>query len=283
MKALVLSGGGSKGAYQVGVLKKWLQDDGLDYDILTGISVGAINAAHICQTPKGHPKLTWEALNNVWLQVTTSKVRKSWFPFGVIEAFWKPSVYNSAPLQSWIRKGLDAEKIRASGRKLRIVAVSWDSGESYVADETDPDLVSWVIASSAFPVMLTSIQIGGQLWTDGGLRSTTPLGEAIRAGATDIDVILTENPELPDPYRSKGRSALELAPRGLEVLANQILRADLKICGLKNDLVGPYRKVNLRVAMPRVNLSDVSDSLEFTQKTIQRMIAMGYADACSGF
>jgi len=144
----------------------------------------------------------------------------------------------------------------------------------------NPDIASWVLASSAFPVMLSPIEINGQLWADGGVRSVTPLGEAIRAGATDIDVVLCGDPDMKVPFHAKGKAALpSLAVRALEVMSNQIMRADLKIAGLKNDLAGPYRQVNIRVFKPSVNLDEIQDSLDFEQKGIQQLFQIGYEDA----
>ena len=280
MRALVLSGGGSKGAYQVGVLKKLLVDDGNQYDLVAGISVGSINASILAQYPVGKEADAWERMKASWDRVETSRIRKGWCIVGAIASLWESSVYNSKPLLEWILSELNQAKIIGSGRKLRVVSVSWDSGESYVADELDPDIARWVAASSAFPVMLSPVEVRGQLWADGGIRSVTPLGEAIRAGATDIDCVLCADPELEAPFRTKGRAALPaLAVRALELMNNQIMRADLKICGLKNEIAGPYRKVNVRVFKPSVDLSVIQDSLAFDPGLIQRTIALGYEDA----
>jgi NTE family protein len=281
MKALVLSGGGSKGAYQVGVLRKLLVDDRNQYDLVSGISVGSINASIIAQYPVGQEADAWDEMKQVWDQVTTSKIRKGWCLVGALASLWESSVYNSAPLVEWIRGSLDQAKIIGSKRKLRVLAVSWDSGESYVADELDPDIASWVAASSAFPAMLSPVELRGQLWTDGGVRSVTPLGEAIRAGATDIDVIMCSDPDLEAPFAAKGKAALPgLIVRALELMSNQIMRSDLKIAGLKNDLAGPYRQVNVRVFYPSIDLTPIQDSLDFEPEPIQRIIALGYEDAC---
>ena len=280
MKALVLSGGGSKGAYQVGVLKKLLVDDKNEYDIISGISVGALNGAILAQFSKNSN--SWDTLKQTWDQVTTKKIRKNWCPFGIFESLWKSSVYNSKPLIKWIENSLSVEDIKTSGKILRIVAVSWDTGEAFVATEKNDDLKLWVAASSAFPVMLSPILINGNLWVDGGLRSITPLGEAIKAGATDIDVVLTADPDLKSPFDSNGKAAIpSLMVRGLDILTNQIMRSDLKIAGLKNDLAGLYKKVNIRVFQPNIDLETIQTSLDFDQKKIQKIIELGYSDACN--
>jgi len=103
----VLSGGGSKGAFEVGVLQRLMGDEQLDYDLLCGTSVGAINAAYLAQTPLGQPREAAMKLRALWDTVSTEKVHKRWFPFGNAQAFFKTSVYDSEPLHQWIRAGLD--------------------------------------------------------------------------------------------------------------------------------------------------------------------------------
>src|SRR6266853_429267 len=137
-RALVLAGGGSKGAFEVGVLQRLMGDQQLEYELLCGTSVGAINAAYLAQTPLGQPREAVAKLRALWDTVTTDKVHKSWFPFGKVSAFFKPSVYDSSPVHDWIRAGLDVNAVRSSGKRLRVVAVSLGTGESFVANAQTP-------------------------------------------------------------------------------------------------------------------------------------------------
>ena len=280
-RSLVLAGGGSKGAFKVGVLQRLMGDQENDYEMLCGTSVGAINAAYLAQTPLGSPRDAIARLRAQWDTVSTDKVHKRWFPFGRAEAFVKTSVYDSAPVQQWIRSALDANLVRSSGHRLRVVAVSFGTGESFVADERTPDIAEWVIASSAFPVMLTPASIGGDLWTDGGLRSVTPLGEAIRAGATDIDVVLCSDPFAKSPFDVQSAHAIpQLLLRSIDIMNDEVSRADLRIAGLKNDLsqLKPeYRKVKIRLFQPSSPLA--YDPLDFDPKNIRAMIDAGYAQS----
>jgi len=281
MRALVLSGGGSKGAFEVGVLQRLMGDQQLDYDLLCGTSVGAINAAYLAQTPFGQPRQAVAKLRALWDTVTTEKVHKPWFPFGRVSAFFKTSVYDSAPLHAWIRSGLDAKAVRASGRRLRIVSVAFGSGEPFIADEQTLDLAEWVIASSAFPVMLTPASIRGDLWTDGGLRSVTPLGEAIRVGADEIDVVLCSDPFAKSPFDIRDAHAIpQLLLRSIDILNGEVSRADLRIAGLKNDLsqLRPeYRRVKIRLFQPTAALP--FDPLDFDPGNLRQMIEAGYAQS----
>lgn len=256
-------------------------EDGNDYDIMCGVSVGGINTAFLCQTPLGRPRKASQALLDMWRRVKTSKVYKHWCPLGPLEALWKPSVFNSGPLQDWIRSELDAEAIAASGRQLRVGAVAWDNGEYRCGTEKDPDIAEWVIASASFPVFLRPVYIGDRLWSDGGIRNVTPLGEAIRLGADEIDVVMCTNPDLPIPWETDGKAAVpDFMLRVIDLMSDEIIRTDLQVCGLKNDLAEmneKYRKVKVRVVQPTVNL--IENSLKFEQEDIQRMIQQGYDDA----
>ncbi len=286
MRALVMSGGGVRGAYQVGVLRKLLADDGGDYDLLCGTSVGAINAAFLAQTPKGEPDALQKAfadLEALWLGVNNGRIKRHWLPFGVLSALWKPSIYNSRPLQKWIREQLDEKKVARSGRKLRVVSVSWKSGEVRVVSEGEPHLHRWVAASSAFPVMLSPVHIHDEPWADGGMRNVTPLGQAIDAGADEIDVLMCWDPFARVPFDPRHKAALPgLAVRALDVLADQIMRADIQICGLKNHLAKldatAHRHVRVRLFSPRTPIDQ--DPLDFDPAAIRRMIKQGYEEAC---
>jgi len=282
MKALVLSGGGSKGAYQVGVLQKWMAEDKLDYDLLCGVSVGALNCGVLATVLLGQPVTAVNKLTAFWKGLTTAKVRKDWPIFGPAAALWKPSVYDSTPLAAWAYKELTPKLLRASGRTLAVGAVCWETGEYRVADQTSDDITSWVVASASYPAMLSPVKIGGKLWTDGGLREVTPLGEAIRRGATEIDVIVTA-PQNPAAWSTAKQAAIPgFAVRALDLMSAEIMENDLKVCGLKNRLsvalggMG-YRNVKVRVLRPSSEL-DVS-SLTFDGSSIARMIELGYNDA----
>lgn len=284
MRALVLSGGAVKGAYQIGVLKKWMGEEGLDYDILCGVSVGALNVAGLSQTPLGQPKEAIEMMLKFWLErVDTPAIYKRWFPFGRLHSLWLKSVYNSSPLQDLVRSSFKLDNVRSSGRLVAVGATCLDTGENRYARESEDNFVEWVLASSSYPVFLKPISINGQLWSDGGIREVTPLAQAIRMGADEIDVIMCSSPYDKNEWTSKRKVALpDQLLRTLDLMGDQIMRADLEIVGLKNDVaqLDPrYRNIKIRVVQPREEL--VANSLEFNPADVRRMIDLGYEDADS--
>lgn len=282
MKALVLSGGGSKGRYELGALKKWLFEDKIQYDIITGVSVGALNGSFLAQFPKGQEVQAWNALNDLWSKINDAAVYRKWPIFGEVAALWKQSVYDSSPLQKLVRATLDPMKIRASGKKLRVGAVGLSTGEYRVFGESYIAIADAVLASSSFPAMLTPILMEGQLWTDGGVRSVTPLQAAIDLGADDIDVVLCSSKETNVNFPKDGKT-LQIAFRCIEVMGDEIIEDDFKGAEAKNKLlaagmsVGSARLLKMRLVRPEKGL--ISNSLDFDPVKGQLMIDQGYKDA----
>lgn len=279
MRALVLSGGGAKGAYQVGVLKRWMLEQKRDYRIVSGVSVGALNGAALCQAPLGSPELAYRYLEGIWSRVENKKIKKWWFGWW-LAALWKSSVYNSKPLEDWVHTELDPDSIRNSGRELQVGVVSQNTGRYVVATQRAAELCKWVLASASFPVFFKPIDIEGESWTDGGVRDVTPVIEAIRVGATEIDVIMCSNPELPKPWDPKGKNAIDVALRTIDLMTDEIIRGDIRVTGMWNELAEltpKYRNVKINIQQPSVYLTD--DSLDFDPKKVRRMMDRGYADA----
>ena len=109
MRALVLSGGGSKGSYQVGALKYILGEKQVVYDALCGVSVGAINVAYLAMWKAGQEVESALQLSTLWSQLDNSKIYKRWWPFGRWHAIWKKSFFDSSPLNNLLKAGIDID------------------------------------------------------------------------------------------------------------------------------------------------------------------------------
>jgi len=281
MKALVLSGGGSKGAFQLGVLKNLMLLQNEEYQLIVGVSVGALNAAGIGMFPYGSSKEAISWLENFWIEHVNSKtIYKRWCPFGKLHSLWEKSIYNSKPLQELVRGNYVHEKLINSGRQIIVGAVSLNTGEYRYVDQTDPNFVDWILASSSYPVFFEPISIEGGLWSDGGIRGVTPLGQAIRSGADEIDVIMTSPIEVTGEWNSSSAHAVpDQIIRVLDLMNRQIVESDIKMTGLKNDLADlgqQYRKVKIRLFYPHSNLGD---GLDFNTEQIIKNIEIGFNEA----
>src|SRR4051812_31705845 len=129
MRALVLSGGGSKGAYQVGALYHLINDLGINYDILCGVSVGAINCGFLSQFQKGEEFKSIVRLSDLWLKINTNSIYRRWHPFGRLHALWQKSFYDSSPLHDLIKNNINIDKVRESGKQISVGAISLSSGK----------------------------------------------------------------------------------------------------------------------------------------------------------
>jgi NTE family protein len=280
MRALVLSGGAVHGAYQMGAIKYLVEDLGLEYDFFAGVSVGALNSAYMSLYPKGQEKNAVSNLYNIWMGIDNAKVRKNWFPFGVVSALWKDSLYNSQPLIDMVHNTVDVNKIRQANRQVAVGAVNMVTGDYRTFTQNDDFFADGVLASSSFPMGLCPIVINGDKYTDGGLKHIIPMQEAIDSGATDIDVIVCGPAKTTSKFNDV--DVVTFGMRGFDLMCDQLTQADLKVSQLYNIIANagldPTRKyLNIKVIRPSEDLQ--LNSLSFDNPTIQKMIQQGYDEA----
>lgn len=280
MRALVLSGGGSKGAYQAGALKFILGEKNVEYDVFCGVSVGAINCAFLSMFASGEEKQSASLLVDLWSQLNTSKIYKRWSPFGRWHAVWNKSFYDSSPLSHLLKKNLDLDKIRSSGKKVNVGTVSLSSGKYTIFDQTSEYFIDAVIASASFPGMLTPVSFMGQLWIDGGVKEISPIKKAIEMGADEIDVIIT-SPQTRIKHFIENPTTVDVLKRSIDLSTDKIMANDIEKVQMHNILAEAglvdYKYVKLNILRPDFNL--IEDLLDFNPEKIKDMMAKGYADA----
>jgi len=284
MKALVLSGGGSRGAFQVGALKRLVVNEGHTYDILCGTSVGALNASFLAQYKKEDQARGVFDLTSLWLGIKQSDVYTNWPVLGMAIGIFKKGLYNAGNLKKLIKKNIDPKKIVAravEGTKLRLTAASLTTGQLEVFTEQTASILDAVYASAAFPVMFEPIKIGNQWYSDGGLRDISPLAQAIRAGATEIHIINCSNVEIGAQKVDSSRS-LDILLRSVDIMTNEILINDVQTMLDINELVrtlkiAEKRYIDYKLLQPHPS-TKLSDSLTFDHKEIIEMISAGLWD-----
>jgi NTE family protein len=278
MRALVLSGGGSKGPFHVGFCKHMIGELKTHYDILCGISVGGLVASFLAQYKRGQEELAAQELTDQFLPIRNENVWKSWFLFGKLAGLWKSSFLNSSPLESLIFTRLDINRIRASRKKLRIGAVSLTQGTYHIFDETYPDLPAAVLASAIYPGFLSPTYINNEWWVDGGIQQVTPIKAAIDAGATEIDVVVTA-PSSPTFGFEHDPETVDVILRALDLMTHRLTWVDIQYAQRINELVRAgalpsKREVKIRVAAPLQELN--RDPLHFDPKEAREIASLGY-------
>jgi len=280
MRALVLSGGSSKSAYQAGALQYILGELEINYKIFCGISAGAINCALLSMFESGKEKEAADTLKKMWLEIDNSKIYKRHFPFGRFHALWARSFYDSSPLEKLIRDNLDLEKIRTSGKKVTAGTVSISTGKYTIFDETSDNFIDAVIAGASFPGMFAPISFLGELWTDGGIKQLSSIHKAIELGATEIDIIIT-SPETRVKKFIEKPTAVDILKRAFDLSTDKIMQNDIDKVEMHNKLalagLSDKKYVKLNILRPDYNL--IEDLLDFSPKKIAEMMQKGYLDA----
>jgi NTE family protein len=292
MKALVLSGGGAKGSYQIGALKYLLGERGENYDIITGTSVGALNGAFLSMFSSGNELDAIKGLEKLWLGIDSPKIWKKWYwgllgILPVVLPWWlggRTSAYSTAPLRNLVDKYLNPKAVASSGKILRIGAVDLDSGVRQVWDEKDlAHIKKAVLASSSFPLFFEPVEIAGRLYTDAGVREICPIEDAIRAGADEIHLIATGPVEVTTNLDRKG-SGITFGQRIIDIMSSEVEYWDVKAVELYNALYKAKHPlavgkslVKMKVLCPKQVILD--NSLDFSPEKITTNISLGYTDA----
>jgi NTE family protein len=232
--ALVLSGGGARGAYQAGVIQA-LTEITLGHtskppvDIISGVSAGAINAAYIAST-FDRLGASAEKLSHFWSTITTDQVYKTGFSslskiavrwvydlaFGAMKGKTKiKALLDTDPLRALLYEKIDFNNIYTNVAKksfdaLEISATNYTTSQNTSFVQAHSNAPNWhrikrkskisqitvnhVMASASLPLCFPPIFIQGGYYGDGCIRNTAPLSPAIRLGADKLIIVGVRRP-----------------------------------------------------------------------------------------
>src|SRR5690554_6222901 len=226
-RALILSGGGARAAYQVGVLQALgdilPEDAPYPFPIICGTSAGAINATALASHP-GTFKESVTGLAGLWRNLSVDQIyRYGWndiskgigliglslFNEGVGRQ--RPlSLLDNAPLWRLLGEKIRLENLDHEIEKGKLLAVAvsamgYSSGQTVRFFQGHPDLTGWnryrrtgvptrlrlehLMASSAIPTIFPAVRIDDEFFGDGALRQLAPISPALHLGADSLFVI----------------------------------------------------------------------------------------------
>lgn len=200
MKAVVLSGGGSKGSYQIGVWKA-LRKLHIKYDIITGTSVGALNGALMVQNNYHKAINLWKKVNMELLfgdEATDSKEAKDIFNM-YKNNFLKNGGMDVKNLEDVINKYLNKNLFYKSKIKFGLVTVNVsDKKAIQLSKDKIPSehLTDYLMASASCYPAFQAKDIKGNKYIDGGFFDNLPINLAIELGADEIIAVDLEAPGL---------------------------------------------------------------------------------------
>lgn len=202
MKGLVLEGGGTKGAYQIGAYRA-LRELGIEFKGVAGTSIGALNGAYIVQDNIDIMEEIWtkhnythfmnideETYNNVKNVDFTPKNMN--MVISLINKARKNEGIDISPLRNLIESTLTEDTLRKSNKDFGLVTVMWDGKiiprPMFLQDIPKGKLVDYLIASSSLPIFKLD-KLDDKLFLDGMFHNNLPVSLLKEKGYEDIVVI----------------------------------------------------------------------------------------------
>ena len=257
--ALILSGGGARAAYQVGVLLAVAEicpQLAHPFPVICGTSAGAINAAAVA----AHPGVFQQAVQDLadtWRNLTIDKVfhgdmpsllrgvgRIGWSLFHEGSSKTKPfALLDNSPLRELLKQVLPLENLPqriASGEleALCITALGYNSGESVSFFQGSPYLRGWrkfrgvgtpaeitvehLMASSAIPTIFPTVELKREYFGDGAMRQIAPISPALHLGADRVFVIGVSGNRNPAHWGKRGRLPPKHTPSLAQILGEML-------------------------------------------------------------
>lgn len=283
--ALILSGGGARGAFQCAVEKYAREVKGYHWDLIAGVSVGALNGAMIAMQ-KG------ARLFEIWNNLSKEQVYSGGFNLiSVIRLlFGARSFLDNRPLRKLMEQEVDINLFQTD---FRVGTVSLTSGEYVRFTPQDPNFLEALIASTVIPVVWEPVHVSDQFreMVDGGVRNISPIGDVLDADPDELVIINCTSQDTP-PLSGSLRNVLGIGLRTIDILTNEIFINDLRNFIRINQLAKqaeqhnatlyhpqtgkPYRYFNYKLVEPSIPLGDI---LDFSQVSIQKSIAEGFKRA----
>jgi NTE family protein len=218
--AFVLSGGGSLGAVQVGMLRALLEAN-IRPDFVVGTSIGALNAAFLV----GHMNLRGiGAMERLWCSIHRRDVFRI-SPLHLVRGTFgsQNHLFSQLGLQSLIvQAGIGFSRLEDAPVPVHVVTTDLFSGDPVVLSKGDA--MEALMASAAIPGVFPPVRIGTRTLIDGGVVANLPVRQAIELGATRIFVL----PAIFGEVSSVPSSALDMMQHATMIATAALARSELQ-------------------------------------------------------
>ena len=200
VRAVVLSGGGARGGYHIGAWQA-LRELGIDYQMITGTSVGALNGAIMAQGDFETARDMWENLTtadvvNTDVRITAGDKNEQRDEFAqfMLESLRKGGA-DSTPLLRTIAAVVDEQKCRESPIDFGLVTVKYPSMKPVMLWKNEiPEgkLYDYMLASASIFPAFKMHEIDGEQFIDGGYYDGMPINMALEHGADEVIVVVLD-------------------------------------------------------------------------------------------
>lgn len=285
MKALVISGGGSKGAFAGGVAQYLMEVEKRDYDILVGTSTGSLLITHLALNNIG---LLYDIYTNVNQRkifslnpfVVRKKDGREFVSINFLNVLLqfvkrKRTFGESRALRRTIRKNFTQEQFNTikESHKDVVVTVSNLSRNRVeyksVKNHSYDEYCDWTWISCNYIPFMSLVKKNGYEYGDGGLGCVLPIREAIERGATEVDAIILESQEMKrDKVLGKNPFSLMMSIYGF--VLDQIEHHDIS----EGIIYAKHKGVKLNLYYTPTKLTE--NSLVFNKKLMAEWWKQGF-------
>ncbi|PVX47733.1 patatin-like phospholipase [Flavobacterium sp. 103] len=285
MRALVISGGGSKGAFAGGVAQYLLQNKGRNYDLFLGTSTGSLLIPHLAlgNIEKLHTIYTSVNMDQIF-DINPFIIKKknkinyvTINHFNVIRQFLrgKRTFGESKNLQKFIKTNLtvsEFEYLKSLPIDVIVTVTNISKNEAEyksIKNCTYNEFCDWIWISSNYIPFMSLVKKGGCEYGDGGFSSLVPIREAIHRGATEIDVIILET-EITLTKTTLGKNPFSLMIDLFLFSLDQLGKHDVSI----GKLSATNHNVKLNLYYTPTKLTN--NALIFDQKKMKKWWQLGF-------
>jgi len=285
MRALVISGGGSKGAFAGGVAQYLMEGLGKDYDMFVGTSTGSLLVSHLALNDIG--KL-YDIFTNVQQHdifsvspfVQRKKGDREYVSIDFINSLWqfikrKRTFGESKALKRNIKRNLtleEFEKIRATKHDVVVTVSNLSKNRveyKSINDFSYEEFCNWIWISCNYIPFMSLAKVDGYEYADGGLGCVVPIREAIQRGATEIDAIVLEAEQM-DRAKVLGKNPFSLMISLFGHLLEQVEKHDILI----GKLAAKNKNIKLNLYYTPTSLTE--NSLIFSKRLMVKWWQQGY-------
>lgn len=244
MRALVISGGGSKGAFAGGVAQYLTEELKRDYDLFIGTSTGSLLISHMALHKAEKVRKVYTSVNQDSIFSSRPFLIKkkhgheniSINHFNVLLNFLKgrKTFGDSFNLKKLLKNTLtreEFEELKAGSKDIIVTVSNLSLNEveyKSIKDYEYEDFIEWIWISCNYTPFMSLVKKNGCEYADGGLGSMVPIEEAIKRGATEVDAIILKT-EVTYFNRMPSRNVFSLITNLFSFMLDRIERQNIQI------------------------------------------------------
>ncbi len=285
MRALVISGGGSKGAFAGGVAQYLLEIEKNKYDIFIGTSTGSLLIPHLAlgnidKIHRIYTNVDMKKIFNVNPFIVKKKNGKDIVTINHFNVIWqfikgKRTFGESKRLLKYIKRNFsisDFDKLKLLDTDVVITVTNLSKNEAEyksIHDFTYAEFCEWIWISSNYIPFMSLVTKNNDEYGDGGFSSLVPIREAINRGATEIDVVILET-EINLEKAVVGKNPFSLMIDLFRIALDQVEKHDIAI----GKLMANNKNVKLNLYYTPVKLT--SNALIFNKVIMKEWWEKGF-------